>query len=406
MKRLLLLIAAGAGSAFGQQSGALKKLGNYLPSLTEIGFITGSINTYLQAAALVRTVNREIALAKSLGDRMDALEQQAKDMYGQFQDLRNINPYDMDSWANWLQRADNLNGYEMGQFTFILGNQILRTIDQKMTVDFYGNIQQALSYEVKDGNFKAVLNRYFMRSHYVNYEERVRQVAVNNARVAIVANQHQLMALTQALAQERDPARARGIRTAMALLELRLHVLEGELRSPTVDLSSTDRQIAFVSDVAQGLAHDFEMLQGMLATHQKNLVGLNKAWRETAEGRLAKEKRTDGVLSPIQVSRPVYDPSDADKAPAPTMNPDKPTEANVSHGGSPTNMGDILFLQNKIDFERLAMAQTALLMDLLAANAKATMLAAESGKRIARMNTRSQATFGAENLSHALTRSR
>lgn len=404
MKRLGLLLVALAGSAFGQQSGALKKFGNYLPSLTEIGFITGSINCYLQAAALVRTVNREIALAKSLGERMDALEQQAKDMYGQFKDLQTINPYDMDSWANWLQRADNLNGYEMGQFTFILGNQILKTIDQKMTVDFYDDIQQARSYQVKDGNFKEVLNRYFMRSHYVNYQERVRQVAVNNARVAIIAIQHQLMAMAQALHQERDPARAERIRAGMAPLEARIRQLEGELRSPTVDLTSTDRQIAFVSDVAQGLAHDFDMLQGMLTTHQKNLVGLNKAWRETAEGRLAKEKRTDGVLSPIQVSRSAYDPTDADKAPAPTTNPDKPTEANVSHSGSPTNMGDILFLQNKIDFERLALAQTALLMDLLAANAKATMLAAESGKRIARMNARSQATFGAENLSHALER--
>ncbi len=402
MKKLaiVLLIVSGVQA---QQSAALKKFTNYLPSLTEIGFITGSVNCYLQAATLVRTVNHEIALAKTLGDRMDALQKQAKDMYGAFQDLAEINPYDMDSWANWLMRADNLNGYEMGQFTYILSNQILTTVDQKMTQNFYHDIQRARSYEVKDGNFKDVIERYYMRTHYVNYDERTRQAAINNVRVLYTSHLTMLQSLRSALDLEADPVKAKALRKMIAFIEPQLTHLEKEMREPAaIQLTSTDKQIQFVADVAQGLSHDFEMIQTMLYTHQQNLIKLNSAWRETAEGRIPKDKRTTGTLSAITPSRDLYDPTDADKVPIPDNNSEKPTQTNVSHTGSPTNMGDILFLQNKIDFERLAIAQTGLLMDLMTSNAKATFLAVEAGKNISATNVRSSATFGAENFAQSI----
>jgi hypothetical protein len=381
------------------KSAGLKKLANYLPSLTEVGYVTGAINCYLQAAALVRTVNREIALAKSLNDRLDALQNQASDMYSQFEDLKNINPYDMDSWAGWLQRADNLAGYEMSQFTFILGDQILTTIDDKMTRGFAREIQRARSYEVRDGNFQDVLNRYFMRTTYVDYRRTAAQGNVNHIRMSLTAVNQQLRAMRQMAPVLTGPLQDQ-VLDMIKQLEVLAEAYEAQLRVPHVfDETAIDRQIAFVSDMAQSLAHDFDMLQEMLAKHMDNIKGLNVAWRETLEGRLAKDKRADDLTAPLRASRPEYDDADADKAPFPVNDPDKPTSANVSHTGSPTSMADILFLQNKIDFERLAIARTALLMDLLATNAKSTFVASESGKRISAMNARSSTTFGAENVS-------
>lgn len=400
----LVVPVAAQTPAVTPQSAALKKLGNYLPSLTEVGYVTGAINCYLQAASLVRTVNREIALAKSLNERFDALQNQAQDMYAQFEDLKHINPYDMDSWAGWLDRADNLAGYEMSQFTFILGDQILTTIDDKMTRGFIREINRSRSYEVKDGNFQDVLNRYFMRTTYVDYRRSAAQGNANHLRMTVTTINQQLAAMRSMSMGVTGPARNQ-ILQMIHQLELLLESYEAQLRSPHVfDETAQDKQIAFLADMAQSLAHDFEMLQTMLATHLGNIKGLNVAWRETLDGKLSKTKRLDDVTAAIDITRPNYDPSDADKAPSPTNDPDKPTATNVSHSASPTSMADILFLQNKIDFERLALAQTGLMMDLLATNAKASFIAAESGKRISALNARASTTFGAENLSHILKR--
>jgi hypothetical protein len=64
--------------ASAQNSKLLKKATKYLPSLTEIGFVTGAINCYVQTATLVRAVNKEIALAKSMSSRLDDLKSETE----------------------------------------------------------------------------------------------------------------------------------------------------------------------------------------------------------------------------------------------------------------------------------------------------------------------------------------
>src|SRR4051812_41499771 len=101
---------------FAQNSSLLKKATNYLPSLSEIGFVTGAINCYVQTATLVRTVNKEIALAKSMSRRLDDLKGETEQLLGRFSSLSDINPYDLDSWASWLDRADGLVTEETNDF--------------------------------------------------------------------------------------------------------------------------------------------------------------------------------------------------------------------------------------------------------------------------------------------------
>ena len=46
-KLVLLALLIGSGIAQAQSSSMLKSVSKYLPSLTEIGFVTGAINTYI-----------------------------------------------------------------------------------------------------------------------------------------------------------------------------------------------------------------------------------------------------------------------------------------------------------------------------------------------------------------------
>ena len=52
MKSFLALLILPA-SLFAQNSSALKSAAKYMPSLSEVGFVTGAINTYMQTATLV-----------------------------------------------------------------------------------------------------------------------------------------------------------------------------------------------------------------------------------------------------------------------------------------------------------------------------------------------------------------
>jgi hypothetical protein len=92
----------GDGMAWGQNSSMLNGVSKYLPSLIEIGFVTGGINSYIQTAILVRAVNKEIASAKSISKRLDDLKYETNQMVWEFGPLSQIEPYNMDSWAAWL----------------------------------------------------------------------------------------------------------------------------------------------------------------------------------------------------------------------------------------------------------------------------------------------------------------
>jgi hypothetical protein len=59
-------------------------------------------------------------------------------------------------------------------------------------------------------------------------------------------------------------------------------------------------------------------------------------------------------------------------------------------------------LQNKIEFKRLEMAEAALQMELMTANARASLLAVDASQKEAQRNARTNTTFGSENLAHAM----
>ncbi len=188
----VLVLASVASPLHAQSSSMLKSVSKYLPSLTEIGFVTGAINCYIQTATLVRAVNKEIVLAKSMSKRLDDLKGQTEQMVGQFGSLSKIDPYNMDSWASWLNRAEGLVTEETNDFVDILFNSVLKTLDDRMTVGFYANVKKGLSYDVSQGQVKEVLRAYYMDREYEGNREKLRTIAVNSKRLELLAKQGEL----------------------------------------------------------------------------------------------------------------------------------------------------------------------------------------------------------------------
>lgn len=394
---LFLILQASA-----QNSSILKKATKYLPSLTEIGFVTGAINCYIQTATLVRAVNKEIALAKSMSQRLDDLKSETDQMLGQFESLSNINPYNMDSWASWLDRASGLVSEETNDFVDILFNSVLKTVDDRITVGFYSQVNRGLSYDASQGQIKAVLNSYYLGRDYQDNREKIRTVALNAKRLSLLSKEGELAAAEAGLRTTHDPDTRSALELKSKALEKDIGTLQEEMQSPDIGGTTVDKQIAFLMDMAENLGGEITEASNQLDKHQRDLAGLNEEWVLASKDKLPKSKDRSVTSPVVKISRDLYSPTDADKVPAPVMDGYKPTKQNTSETSSPTSLSDLLALQNKIELKRLEMMESELNMDMNLAQSKAALLAVGAYQIEGRRNLRTNIHFEAENLEQAV----
>jgi hypothetical protein len=399
----LLLAAFGVTHpCFGQNSSMLKKATNYLPSLSEIGFVTGAINCYVQTATLVRAVNKEIALAKSMSRRLDDLKGETEQLVGRFGSLSEINPYDMDSWASWLDRADGLVTEETSDFVDVLFNSVLKTSENRTTVGFYSEVRRGLSYDASQRRIGEVLRAYYLNRTYEDSREKIRTVALNSRRVSLLVKQSQWARVQMQLARARDPDTRHSLELQAKTYEEDIRRLEEEIQDPAVGGTSLDRQIAFLMDVAQTLGEDIASSSRQLEMHQKDLLALSADWELAAKDRLPKAKNRAVRNQPAPISRELYHPTDANRVPVPVNDVDRPRKQNTSETSVPTTISDLLQLQNKIEFKRLEMMENALAMELQLAQSHAVLLAMRAYRIEDQRNRRTDVLFGAGNLENAI----
>ena len=385
-----------------QNSNMLKSVSKYLPSLTEIGFVTGAINTYVQTATLVRAVNKEIALAKSMSKRLDDLKNETEQLVGRFGSLSQIDPYNMDSWAAWLDRAQGLATEETSDFIDVLFNSVLKTIDNRMTVGFYANIRRGLSYDVSQGQVGDVLRAYYMSREYESNHDKIRAAAVNTRKVMMLMHQKELADVREAMKAEIPPGLRKVLEFRANMLESQISSLEGQIADPAVGGTATDRQIAFLIDLAQNLGGEIVSMGEKLERHQKDLAALNTEWELASKDKLPKSRNRSIQQGAKQFQRPIYDAKNPDKVPSPVNDVDKPAKHNTSETSANTSVSDLLHLQNKIDFKKLEMAETLLGMDLAIAQGRASVLSIMAyGQEDAR-NLRTNVVFESENLINML----
>jgi hypothetical protein len=402
IRGIALILAFSPALAQAQNSSVLKSASKYLPSLTEIGFVTGAINTYVQTATLVRAVNKEIALAKSMSKRLDDLQNETEEMLGRFGSLTQINPYNMDSWAAWLDRAQGLATEETSDFIDILFNSVLKTIDDRMTVGFYSNVRKGLSYDASQGQVGDVLRAYYMNREYEFNRDKIRKAAVNTRKVMLLMNQKELAEMREALKKEMPAGLKKVLEFRASMLESQITSLENQISDPAVGGTSTDRQIEFLNDLARNLGEEIASSGMKIEQHQKDLTALNREWELAAKDKLPKSKNRTVRPTGTGFRRPIYDERNPDKVPSPVNDVDKPLKQNTSETSTATSLSDLLHIQNKVEFKKLEMAETLLSMDLSIAQGRAALLSIHAYEYEIERNLRTDALFGIENLHHFL----
>ena len=103
MKKIFLIIITVVFTTNASQ--VLSTIQQFLPKPTEIGFLTGIVNCYIQVSQFVRTTNTIVNNIKEAKNTWEAMTTKIENLYESVKSLKNIDPYDMNTWINATNQA-------------------------------------------------------------------------------------------------------------------------------------------------------------------------------------------------------------------------------------------------------------------------------------------------------------
>jgi hypothetical protein len=159
-------------SAFAGQSRILNYLGEKykklgLPTFAEYGWVMNLVNVYGQASGFVRSTNQLVRSYKRCYQEQLELKERIEETWGSIQRMYSlIDPYDMDTWAVTLDRAQNIIWFDCAD--------ILDAFGQKdyivLTSDYISDIDSVFNYKYRARKNSEVVNKYYRGSEYDSLE--------------------------------------------------------------------------------------------------------------------------------------------------------------------------------------------------------------------------------------------
>ncbi len=382
---IILTIQSSSYSKF--ESKTFKAVGRWMPTPTEIGFLAGAVNTYMQAATLVRTTAAQIRQTKRFVKRLDDLKRTSENMWSNFKDLQHINIYDMDSWVNWLDRAEGLTMWQTSSFFNIL-KEGMTEIDSRLTRDFVASIKSSGDYDVFSDDGWDVIAHYYYNTNYYKYRNNASQALVNNQLQRISDYQNKII-LLRAMIKEYS---ALGKYDEVAIFEKEKAYLVERLAAERGDVASVmnnnpvDKQLRYLSESSAGLFTSLPKYQDRLSRLQKKLMTLTVKWKMIAEGKMPKDKDIQSLFSAVNLegqkredgSDRYEDPGDGTRpnlARLPTNDIDRQEKYEPSSTNSKPSLKDVQYLKNEISFVNYQIEQLKFEMNYEIASRKALLLA-------------------------------
>lgn len=148
-----------------------KGLSDYLPNFAEMNLVITISNTYMQASGFVRAINGAVSSMNNAVDALKFSKQTAEQLWGDVQKLKDLNIYDMDSWANTIDHVQyNIISGDMRDLnSLLLGPEGVGWSLLDGTLGGVVNAQNALTYDARDANLKKAFNAYYYNQDWADY---------------------------------------------------------------------------------------------------------------------------------------------------------------------------------------------------------------------------------------------
>lgn len=379
MRKAIIILCVVALGIDARESKLLGYIGNFIPTLTEVGFVVNCVNVYEKVSQFVRVTNRLISSVRNAKSDWERTTGNIKKLYEDIQYLKEINPYNMDTWQAGIDNFNFSMNYHkymaVEAFNCLEQNTIFASADyikSIATIDDYVAARNAKRkavdamfrhpyYEAELDNASTMMAAYKKKTI-----EQLR--ALQSADMLIIQNS----ASTQ---QEKDDANAHYILVGQQISELEASAGNGRQLGKTDSIINEAGNLIAINlteiKCCQDRLQEMETSSGDLAAAFYRLKGKTLNNQETGNGT---------QLPDVPIDPTDFDVTNPDKVGAP-VKPTVTPQDGVADSRRETSNHDILNLQNAAAY--LNLKQEALKRDILAmkVNTMAYIVSMEATQR-------------------------
>lgn len=359
------------------ESKLLAKLGAVLPTFTEVGFLTNVVNVYKQVSSFVRATNKVFRSVQDAKQEWDYIRGQIDDMFARVENLAEIDPYDMDTWASTINQAQMIIHNDVRDIVHSFNMLEFYTLDAGL--DYMQRLEEIKDYDVRNQQNRRVVNDYYLTRQYIEELERFRSALSSYQGNTVTVLRAEYSALAQELGAEENPAKRAELIGRMSSLEKEIKGLEDAIASSYACRTKLDSLLDMAADVmAVNLTEIQSATQRVMRT-EESLANLMEAYHKLENGQVHTLRKEDyEAAMNVLVDMSDYDATDPDKVPP----PETPEEVEPGTTRKKTvSTQDIVNLQNAINFLMLKQETLYRDIEIMKCNSMAFVLALEAYKQ-------------------------
>jgi hypothetical protein len=379
VKKTIIILCVFALSIEARESKILGYIGNFIPTLTEVGFVVNCVNVYEKVSQFVRVTNRLISCVRNAKSDWERTTSNIKKLYEDIQYLKGINPYDMDTWQAGVDNFNFSMNYHkymaveafncLEQNTIFASAEYIKSI---ATIDDYVKARNAKRKAVdamfKHPNYEAEIdNAVTMMAEYK--KKTIEQLrALQSADMLIIQN-------SASTKEEKDNATAHYTLVGQQISELETSA------SSSRQLGKTDSIINESGNLIAINLTEIQCCQDRLQEMEKSSGDLVAAFYRITGKQLNSQETGNGTQLPdIPIDPTDFDVTNPDEVGAP-LKPMVTPDAGAADSRRETSNHDIINLQNAAAY--LNLKQEALKRDIIAmkVNTMAYIVSMEATQR-------------------------
>lgn len=374
---LILCLFLFPRAPFAYESKILSKIGQYMPNLTEIGFVTNVINLYVQMSQYVRSTNTMVRNIENAKQQWDYTGQQLEQLYANVEALKNFNVYDMDTWSQTLENANNLILVDVNDLRQSFNMMEFYTLDAAVT--YSQSLSTASEYDFRTKANRQVVSKYFMGNEYQSSLEQFQLLNAGYRSNTLELLRSRLQEERSSLALARTPLDKAVINARISRLSAAISMVEiGSSGSPKAT-AKIDSILSLASDLISVNLTEIQYSVQRLKSIENATAQLRDSYQRLVNGEVdVKVKDKTKPVTSVLFDINKYSATDPDNVPVPAtpqnVVPKLTRKKQVSEQ-------DILALENQIDF--LALIQDAINRDVttMKSNTMAFVVALEAFKQ-------------------------
>ena len=358
--RTISLIMILCSSGLARESKIMNYLGNFVPSLTEIATITNCANIYEKVSQFVRTTSKLVHSVSQAQSDWDKVRYNVTQIYEDIKYLKDIDPYNMDTWQSSLQNCSF--SLKLNKSQAVDAFNLLEANTLGAATNYIQKIQTIADYNNDIANKRKAINSMYNNPQYATELAKASD-AIKGYRLNTIAELRSIQSADLLVIQNsKDQTAIATAQTHFDQVDASIKDLEStsassvQMEKPDSIIDQTSNLIAInLTEIkcSSDRIAEMEIAASSLAAAYYRLLGQN-----------VNSQLSGGQISSltIPIDPTPYDPSNPDKVSAPVQ-PTFPATPNVEAKKTVCNQ-DILNLFNAASF--LSLKQESLKRDILA----------------------------------------